>query len=197
VNTSGSTFEGYYNNPEATTDRLRNGWYFTGDLAYRDADGFFYFAGRSADWLRVDSENFAAAPVEAIVSRFPGVVMAAVYPVPDPVTGDMVMLALEMSESAGGASVFDPAAFDRFLDEQRDLGTKWSPRLVRIVRSMPLTANNKVHKPPLRADKWRTDDLVYWRPRRSDALTVMGSDDRAALEGEFAANSRAHLITAL
>lgn len=193
VNTKGSNFEGYYNNPEATTDRLRNGWYFTGDLAYRDADGFFYFAGRSADWLRVDSENFAAAPVEAIVSRFPGVVMAAVYPVPDPVTGDMVMLALEMADG----HAFDPSSFDRFLAEQRDLGTKWSPRLVRVVTSMPLTANNKVHKPPLRAEKWRTDDTVFWRPVRGEALRPMTDSDRSTLEQQFEANSRAHLITAL
>ena len=193
VNTSGGSFEGYYNNTDATSDRLRNGWYFSGDLAYRDADGFFYFAGRSADWLRVDSENFAAAPVEAIVSRFPDVVMAAVYPVPDPVTGDMVMLALEMT----AGTRFDPVVFDRFLLAQRDLGTKWSPRLVRVVESMPLTANNKVHKPPLRAEKWRTDDAVYWRRVRTNGLEPMSADDRVALEREFAANSRAHLITAL
>src|SRR5207302_6641198 len=62
-------FEGYYNNPEADAERVRNGWYWTGDLGYRDEDGFFYFAGRSSDWLRVDSENFAAAPVERILFR--------------------------------------------------------------------------------------------------------------------------------
>ena len=56
VNRSGGgIFEGYYNNTEATSDRLRNGWYWTGDLAYVDANGFYYFAGRSTDWLRVDS----------------------------------------------------------------------------------------------------------------------------------------------
>ena len=62
-----SRFEGYYNNPEAEAARKRNGWYWTGDLGYVDADGFFYFAGRNGDWLRVDSENFAAGPVEAIM----------------------------------------------------------------------------------------------------------------------------------
>ena len=58
--TPASSFEGYYNNPEATAERNRNGWYWSGDLGYRDADGIFYFAGRTADWLRVDGENFAA-----------------------------------------------------------------------------------------------------------------------------------------
>src|SRR5581483_3755598 len=89
VNKAGAAgFEGYYNNAEAEEARTRNGWYWSGDLGYRDEDGFFYFAGRSSDWLRVDSENFAAAPVERILFRHPDVVMAAVYAVPDPHGGD-------------------------------------------------------------------------------------------------------------
>ncbi len=63
-----SGFEGYYKNEEATSSRFRDGWYWSGDLAFRDADGWLYFAGRSNEWLRVDGENFAAAPVEAIVA---------------------------------------------------------------------------------------------------------------------------------
>lgn len=194
VNTAGSsTFEGYYNNPDASADRIRNGWYWTGDLGFRDAEGFFYFAGRSADWLRVDSENFAAAPIENIMSRFPGVIMVAVYPVPDAVTGDMVMAAIEMQPNAA----FDPVTFDAFLAEQKDLGTKWSPRLVRIIPAMSLTANNKVHKPPLRLTKWHTDDTIYWRPQRNNGLQIMTGDDKTTLEQAFVANSRQHLLTGL
>ena len=96
-----SNFEGYYNNPEADAERTRNGWYWSGDLAYRDEDGIFYFAGRTGDWLRVDSENFAAAPVERILARFEGVSGVAVYPVPDPSTGDQVMAALELDARDG------------------------------------------------------------------------------------------------
>ena len=70
---------------------MRNGWYWTGDLAYRDDDDFFYFAGRDFDWLRVDGENFAAAPIEGILQRHPDVVLASVYAVPDTVVGDQVM----------------------------------------------------------------------------------------------------------
>ena len=88
-------FEGYWRNDEATAARLRQGWYWTGDLAYRDGQGFFYFAGRDHDWLRVDGENFAAAPVERILERDPDTVLAAVYAVPDPLVGDQVMAALQ------------------------------------------------------------------------------------------------------
>ncbi len=189
----GTSFEGYYNNREASTERVRNGWYWTGDLGYRDHDGFFYFGGRSADWLRVDSENFAAGPVENIVSRFPGVVMAAVYPVPDPTTGDMVMVAIEMNET----TEFSPLEFDEFLSQQRDLGTKWSPQIVRVIEAMPLTANNKVHKPPLRASKWFAADTHYWRPERNQPLRLMNETDKQELEARFAANGRIQILTAL
>ena len=97
VNRSGSgRFEGYYRDPEATAHRIRNGWYWTGDLAYRDADGFFYFAGRGGDWLRVDSENLSAGPVERVLVRYADAATVAVYPVPDPRSGDQVMAAVEL-----------------------------------------------------------------------------------------------------
>ena len=65
VNTAGAgPFEGYYNNDEATSSTLRNGWYWSGDLGYVDDDGFLYFAGRTAEWIRVDGENFPAGPIE-------------------------------------------------------------------------------------------------------------------------------------
>ncbi len=59
-----ASFEGYYANEEAERVRTRDGWFWTGDLGYRDEEGTFYFAGRGTDWLRVDGENFAAGPVE-------------------------------------------------------------------------------------------------------------------------------------
>ena len=61
----GAGFEGYWRNDEAERARCANGWYWTGDLAYRDEAGFFYFAGRDHDWLRVDGENFAVGPDRA------------------------------------------------------------------------------------------------------------------------------------
>ena len=139
-----SRFEGYYNNPEADAERTRNGWYWSGDLGYRDEAGVFWFAGRNADWIRVDGENFAAAPIERILARFPGADGVAVYAVPDSRTGDQVMAAIEMLAGA----TFDPDAFATFLAEQRDLGTKWAPRYVRIVDALPVGATEQDRQAP-------------------------------------------------
>lgn len=180
-------FEGYYDNPRASRDRLRDGDFWTGDLGYRDEKGYYWFAGRTADWLRVDSENFAAAAVERILSRFPGPAAAAVYPVPDPVTGDQVMAALEVP---GGE--FDPGAFGSFLGEQPDLGTKWAPRLVRITAGLPMTATHKVSKPALRRMLWNGDDPVY--ERTGEGYVLMTADRKGALEAEYARHGRDHLL---
>ena len=189
---AGARFEGYYNNEEATAERLRGGWFWSGDLGYRDEDGWFYFAGRSSDRLRVDSENFAAAPIERILAHLPDVVMVAVYPVPDVRTGDQVMAALEL---APGES-FDPDAFAGFLQSHPDLGTKWAPRYVRIVERIPLTANNKVNKQPLRAQRWDTAD-VWVREERDGPYRPFTAEDVDALRKDFAANGRAHVLDAL
>ncbi|MGH9051369.1 MAG: AMP-binding enzyme, partial [Acidimicrobiia bacterium] len=177
----------------ATAERVRDGWFWSGDLGYRDEDGWFYFAGRSSDRLRVDSENFAAAPIEHILSRLPGVVMVAVYPVPDARTGDQVMGALELAPG----TAFDADAFAAFLADQPDLGTKWAPRYVRIVERIPLTANNKVNKQPLRGERWETDDPVWVREKNDAPYRPLTPEGRAAIRAEFAAHGREHVLDTL
>jgi fatty-acyl-CoA synthase len=184
-----TSFEGYYANEDAEALRTRNGWFWTGDLGYRDEEGTFYFAGRGDDWLRVDGENFAAAPVEAILARHPGVAASVVFAVPDPRTGDQVMAAVELRPDV----TFDPEAFAEFLHAQGDLGTKWSPAYVRIVDAIPTTGTGKVDRKSLRADGWRTTDPVWWRRGKSLEFTSMLPDDVARIEQEFAAAGRAHL----
>ena len=181
-------FEGYWNNPEAEAERTRHGWYWSGDLAYRDEEGVFYFAGRTGDWMRVDSENMACAPIERVLLRAPGVTGAAVYPVPDVVTGDRVMAALELAPSEG----FDPAAFARFVAGERDLGTKAAPTYVRVVPALPTLEINKVDKRALRREGWRTADPVW--VRHGDAYERLGPGDVADLDAALEANGRAHLL---
>ncbi len=90
-------FEGYYNDPDAEAERMRGGVYHSGDLAYRDENGYAYFAGRLGDWMRVDGENLGSAPIERVLLRHPDVVEVAVYGIPAPDVGDQVMAALVLS----------------------------------------------------------------------------------------------------
>jgi len=183
-------FEGYWKNDEADRARVRDGWYWTGDLGYRDADDFIYFAGRDLDWLRVDGENFAAAPVERILGRHPDVVLAAVYAVPDPDVGDRVMATLQLRDGAR----FDPAEFATFLAGQPDLGTKWAPQFVRVTDELPVTQTAKVLKRELRRDRWETDEPVWWQAVKGAPYTLMTPVDVAALNGQFEARGRANVL---
>jgi fatty-acyl-CoA synthase len=190
VNRGPNPFEGYWRNPAADADRRREGWYWTGDLFYRDSDGFLYFAGRADDRLRVDSENLAAAMIENILARHEDAAAVAVYAVPDPVAGDQVMAAIAPREGAG----FDPSAFAEFLLAQPDLGTKMAPRFVRIVTRMPVTATNKIHRVGLRREGFRCADPVWWRPPGESAYRRLRAPDLEGLLAEYRAHGREKLL---
>ncbi|WP_060884559.1 long-chain-fatty-acid--CoA ligase [Streptomyces caniscabiei] len=187
VNRGPNPFEGYWRNAEADAARRRDGWYWTGDLFYRDDDGFLYFAGRTDDRLRVDSENLAAAAIENILARYEGAEAVAVYAVPDPVAGDQVMATV--------AGTFDPCRFAEFLLAQPDLGTKMTPRFVRVVPSMPVTATNKIQRAALRREGFRCADPVWWRPPGKWAYRKFSAVDLARLVTEYRARGREELLT--
>lgn len=190
VNRGRTPFEGYWRNEEADAARVRGGWYWTGDLFFRDADGFLYFAGRTEDRLRVDSENLAAAVIENILARWTDAAAVAVYAVPDPVAGDQVMAALALRDGVR----FDPAAFAAFLRDQPDLGTKMAPRFVRIVRAMPVTATNKVHRAGLRLAGFWSGAAVWCRDPEG-RYVPFGEKQLAALTAEFEEHGRVELLS--
>ncbi|MDV3124696.1 fatty-acid--CoA ligase FadD1 [Mycobacterium sp. 21AC1] len=160
VNTSGSgLFRGYYNDQGATDQRMRHGMYWSGDLAYRDADGWIYLAGRTADWMRVDGENLTTAPIERILLRLPAINRVAVYPVPDEYVGDQVMAAIVLQDDA----TLTPREFEQFLAAQRDLSPKAWPRHVWIAEDLPITATNKILKRELVALGAEPDNRLVWR----------------------------------
>ncbi|MGW3412244.1 AMP-binding protein [Streptomyces sp. NPDC000888] len=191
VNRGPNPFEGYWRNPAADADRRRDGWYWTGDLFYRDADGYLYFAGRTDDRLRVDSENLAAAVIENILARYEGAAAVAVYAVPDAVAGDQVMAALALRSAVS----FDPLDFGEFLLSQPDLGTKMAPRFIRIVERMPVTATNKVHRVGLRREGFRCADPVWWRPPGECAYRRLAEAEVEELVAEYRARGREELLT--
>ncbi|MGH7859198.1 MAG: AMP-binding protein [Candidatus Binatia bacterium] len=185
VNTAGrGMFEGYYKNPEATEERTRGGRYYTGDLGYRDAGCFVYFAGRSREWLRVQGENFLARPIEQILSRHRDVFLVAVYAVPDPEAGDRVMAAIVPRR---GTSL-DLRRLARFLDGERDLSPRWKPTFVRVANELRRTETNKVLKRELQREAFlldRVSDPIYWLERGEREYRPFTPEDLARLVEQF------------
>jgi fatty-acyl-CoA synthase len=191
VNTLGvGPFEGYYRNDEAMEHTTRKGWYWSGDLAYVDDEGWVYFAGRTTDWLRVDGESFPTAPIEAIVGRHPDVMLASVYAVPDPDAGDQVMVALVLRAN----TAFDGSSFASWLDVQADLSPKWRPRFVRLCDALPTTPTNKILTRTLVHEKFRLDrvgaDPVFLRERSAATFRPFDEPDESALRAAFTSAGR-------
>lgn len=185
VNCDGQgAFEGYWDNPDAEQERLRDGLYHSGDLGYRDADGFLWFAGRTDDWLRVGGENVAVAPVQRILGRHPDVREAAVLGVPDPTAGDQVLAVLV------DAGDLEPAGLPGWYDRQPDLSPTWWPRFVRVVDAMPRTGTGKVARRRLRDEAWTGEGTWV---RDGDAYRPWTDDDTVRLARAFEAAGRAHL----
>ncbi|MEU4963858.1 AMP-binding protein [Streptomyces smyrnaeus] len=204
VNRGPNGFEGYWKNPAADAARTRDGWFWTGDLFFRDEEGWFHFAGRADDRLRVDGENLAAAVIENILAHCPGVHSAAVYAVPDPVSGDQIMAAL----AVGPEGAFDPQGFSAFLAGRTELATKAAPRFVRILPALPLTATHKIDRAALRRAGFRCPEPVWWTPYEDAREPGAGARGRApgtgyrpltgrdlaALLARYAAHGRAGLV---
>jgi len=172
VNTQGAGyFVGYYNNEQANAERMRHGMYWSGDLAYKDKDGWVYLAGRTADWMRVDGENLAAAPIERILMRLEPLSRVAVYAVPDEHVGDQVMAAIVLRDGV----TLTPAELEEFLAAQPDLSPKAWPRYVRIAPDLPSTATNKVLKRELIKQGPVAGDGVLWvREERGRSYAEVG-----------------------
>lgn len=152
VNTSGpGLFDGYYNDPAATAERLRGGVYRTGDLGWVDAEGFVHFAGRFGDWLRVDGENLGTRPIEQVLLGHPSIDDAIVFGVP-----------AEIGDEVGAALVAPRLTRDQFaefLATQPDLGPKQRPTQVWLLNSLGQTATFKTVRAATASQLGRPDWL--------------------------------------
>jgi long-chain acyl-CoA synthetase len=141
---------GYHRRPDETAKRLVDGWLDTGDVCRRDADGFYYFVGRSDDMFKCGGENVFPAHVEALLERHPAVRQAAVVAVPHEIKG-FVPIAFVVLED--GVSV-DEESLKRFAIEN---GPAYAhPRRVHVRQELPVTGVFKVDRKALREEHDRT-----------------------------------------
>ena len=129
---------GYWKNPEATADTIRDGWLHTGDVAVRDADGCYSILGRSKEMFISGGENVYPAEIESVLTAHPHVLEAAVVGVPHETWGEVGRAFLVVDEG------YDEADLKVFLDER--LARYKLPRSIVLLDALPLTAIGKLDK---------------------------------------------------
>jgi len=138
-----AVFGGYWNNPEATAASVSGGWFRTGDVLHRDAEGFYYVSGRIKEMFISGGENVFPAEVEAALVELQGVAEAAVVGVPDPRWGEVGSAWIRPHSGV----VLSPEAVLAAL--QGRLARFKQPRRVHVVAELPRTASGKIDKPAL------------------------------------------------
>lgn len=151
----------YHNLPDDTAKRIRDGWYHTGDICRRDAEGFYYFVGRTDDMFVSGGENIFPIEVESLLERHPAVHQAYVMPFDHELKGQVPYAFVVLREGAA-ASEEELKAFALANGPAYQ-----HPRRVYFLKQLPLAGTNKVDQPLLR--KWVADGVLGSPAQRAEA----------------------------
>lgn len=142
-----SLMKGYFKNPEATAETIRGEWLYTGDLAWMDEEGYFYFVDRKKDIIKRAGENVSAGEVEAVLKQHPAVLDAAVIGVPDPVRDEAIQALVILREGRR-------AAAEELIEWCRPRLSKFKvPEIVEFRGGFPRTSVGKIQKHLLRGSQ--------------------------------------------
>ncbi|HEV2914560.1 MAG TPA: long-chain fatty acid--CoA ligase [Pyrinomonadaceae bacterium] len=143
--------KGYYKNPSATGEAFRHGWFHTGDIGYRDEDGFYYIVDRKSDMIIRGGENIYPREIDEILYSHPAVASAATIGVPDPVYGEEVAAFVVLKEDA-------QVTQEELISFCRErLADYKCPRSVRLVAEIPKGPTGKLLKRELVRRYGRTE----------------------------------------
>jgi long-chain acyl-CoA synthetase len=132
--------KGYYKNPEATAIAFRNGWFHTGDIGYRDADGFYYIVDRKSDMIIRGGENIYPREIDEVLYQHPSVAAAAAVGVPDALYGEEVAAVIVLKE---GAKISEQEVIDFCKARLADFKC---PKTVHFVTDIPKGPTGKILK---------------------------------------------------
>jgi long-chain acyl-CoA synthetase len=140
----GNVMLGYWNHPEETAKAFRNDWLLTGDLGFRDEEGYYYITDRKKDMLLVNGNNVYPREIEEVIYQFPDVKEAAVIGYPDPRRGEQPVAYVVPNEN----TTIDPDALLKFV--RAKLADYKVPRQVIISPALPRNSVGKILKTTLR-----------------------------------------------
>jgi len=132
--------KGYFKNPAATEHAFRNGWFHTGDIGYRDQDGFFYIVDRKTDMIIRGGENIYPREIDEVLYQHPAVAAAATIGVPDPLYGEEVAAFIVLKD---GAKIAEQDLIDHC---RKDLADYKCPKTIHIVTDIPKGPTGKLLK---------------------------------------------------
>jgi crotonobetaine/carnitine-CoA ligase len=139
--------KGYYKNPEATAETIKDGWLHTEDNGYMDEAGYVYFVDRKKDMIKRSGENVSASEVENVLSNHPNIVEVGVLGVPDPIRDEAVKAFIVLDEP-------DTLTEEDITDYCKDrLANFKVPTIIEFRESLPKTSVGKVEKKTLRAEE--------------------------------------------
>jgi long-chain acyl-CoA synthetase len=162
-------FQGYWNNPQATAETLRDGWLHTGDLGRRDADGFLFFDGRLKELIRRGGEMIAPVEIELQLLKHPLIRECAIFAAPDEIMGEEIAAAIVADQ---------PIAADELLHFLATrLPNHMLPRFVAFTNALPKTETEKIKRNELTSLLTSAIDLGN---RNRPGLTGQSSGDGPA-----------------
>ena len=132
--------KGYFKNPDATEKAFRGGWFHTGDVGYRDEDGFFYIVDRKSDMIIRGGENIYPREIDEVLYQHPAVVAAATIGVPDPLYGEEVAAFIVLKD---GTQVSEDELISCCKSELADYKC---PKTIRFVKDIPKGPTGKLLK---------------------------------------------------
>ena len=161
----GAALTEYYKNPAATAEKTRGGWVRSGDLAYKDADGYFFFVDRKNDFMRRRGENISSFEVEKAINGHPHVLESAAYAIPSELGEDEVMVAIVLQPGAK----LEPLELMQYCEEH--MAYFMIPRYVRVVHELPKTGTQRTMKYQLKSqgvtrDTWDREAAGYTLKRQ-------------------------------
>jgi acetyl-CoA synthetase len=143
-----SMFRGYLHDDERYRKCFAGGWYLTGDVARRDADGWLWFVGRADDVIKSAGHLIGPFEVESVLMEHPAVVEAGVIGVPDPVAGEIVKAFVSLT---AGFDPTDDLRLDLIGFARRRLGPAVAPRVIEFDQDLPKTKSGKIMRRLLKA----------------------------------------------
>lgn len=170
--------EGYWNQPEATAEVLRGGWFHTGDMATWNEDGYLLIVDRKKDIIVSGGENISSLEVEKVLLSHPSVLEVAIIPVPDPVWGEVpkALVVLKPNMHAGETELIDHC--------RSRLAHYKCPRSVEYLDSLPRTGTGKVLKRDLRKKYWQGRETL--RPGAMETASDKTPESESASTGSSA-----------